>query len=180
MRTTCTSNSTGPGENTLMLQMQNIFRLNVTGDPGWWEKVEVQNGNGVCAGRQEQGTAEVIEQGLCAEYSSKTHVKYIFSWLTPCNWRQQKYQGFGELLKKRFIRNLSFEVLLKLMSSLVVSPSSVFHSECKPEMNLPSNWKSSTTCLCFRGLTRDRRKEGTKCIVTIVTTASRPCAVAGR
>lgn len=51
------------------------------------------------------------------------------------------------------MHNLSFEALLKLMSSLVVSLSSISHSEGKAETNLPSEivWKSSTTSLCFRG-----------------------------
>lgn len=84
------------------------------------------------------------------------------------------------------MHNLSFEALLKLMSLLVVSLSSISHSESKAETNLPSEivWKSSTTYLCFRGLTRDGGKDGTTSIVTRstgeeISTASRPCAVAG-
>lgn len=75
-------------------------------------------------------------------------------------------------------------MLLKLMSSLVVSLSSVFHSECKPE----TNWNG---CLeefnhfahVLGGLTRAWGEDGTKSFVTRstgeITRASKPCAVAG-
>lgn len=142
-----------------------------------------------CAGRQEQVTAQVIVLGLCAEYSPKLFPELMWSVCFLAIGGQEKYQVFGELLKKCFMHNLSFEVLLKLMSSLVVSLSSIFHSECKPEKNLAFKLALTGKSFCLQEFNHPSvfegwRKDGTKSIVTWSTggeiiTASRPWAVAG-
>lgn len=103
-----------------------------------------------CAGRQEQVTAQVIVLGLCAEYSPKLFPELMWSVSFLAIGGQEKYQVFGELLKECLMHSLNFEALLKLMSSLVVSLSSIFHSECKPEKNLAFKMALTGKSFCLQ------------------------------
>lgn len=168
MRTTCTSNSTGLGENTLMLQIESIFRLNVPGRP----RVMGESGGGEWKwglGDKHQSCewgdrSRWQLRSLCRGFVLDTALSYqqskdlqnlcqvrLFLANTLQLEARKNTRGLGNCW--RDVSYISFEVLLKLMSSFVVSLSSIFHSECKPETNLPLKivWKSSPTSLCFRG-----------------------------